>query len=195
MKDKIAYYLAEGLSAADTAGIVGCSPGYISQLLKDEDFRKGVEEKLANRKSTPDENLLNKYQGLEHKIIKAIGAQLDNAELPHLTKALDSVVKAQEAAMKRVNPALAQQQNNVVQVVQITLPPHAIPSMPVMTLNQQSEVVAIDNKPLSPMSTEGVKNLFSRLKSQKEQQNAAQIPLSGDSSTATATASAGQADF
>lgn len=195
MKDRIAFYLAEGLSAADTAGIVGCSPGYISQLLKDEDFRKGVEEKLANRKTTSDENLLNKYQGLEHKIIKAMGAQLENAELPHLTKALDSVVKAQEAALKRVNPALAQQNPQMVQVVQITLPAHAIPAVPVMTLNSQAEVIAIDNKPLSPMSTEGVKNLFSQLKSQKEQQNVTQVPRSSPAAESAAATIPGPADF
>lgn len=191
MKDRIAFYLAEGLSAAETANIVGCSPGYISQLLsKDEAFKAEVEDKLKNRKSTVDENLLTKYQGLEHRIIKAMGAQLDNAELPHLTKALDSVVKAQEAAHKRANPNLNPGSTQVVQVVQITLPAHAIPQMPVMTLNQQAEVVAIDNKPLAPMSSDGVKNLFTQIKEKKELQNVSQIPLPDSSSESQSTAAA-----
>lgn len=190
MKDKIAFYLAEGLIPAEVATLVGCSAGYISQLLKDDQFRTSVEERMKNRPSTVDENLLTKYQGLEHRIVKAMGAAVDGAELPHLTKALDSIVKAQEAAHKRANPHLNPSEQKMVQIVQITLPAHALPSVPVMELNSQNEVVAIDNKPLAPMNSDNVKVLFNQIQARKEAQNVAQA-IPPNSPNAIPAASAG----
>lgn len=189
MKDRISFYLAEGLTASDVASIVGCSAGYISQLLKDEDFKAAVEKKLMDRTSTADQNLLHKYAALEHKLVKTIGTRLEEAELPNLTRALDAIVRAQDAAVKRVNPHLAQPTQNV-QIVQIALPAHAL-AQPAITLNEQSEVIAIGNKPLSPMSSEGVRNLFQHI--QEGMNNVSQNAIPQAISMPSATeATAGQ---
>lgn len=166
MKDRIKAYLADGLKAADVATILGCSPSYISQLLKDEGFKTEVEAALIGNQKPVDEVLDTKYQSLEHNILKEMQLQLPGAELPHLTKALEAVTKANDSRFKRKHPALMQQQGNLTQVAHIYLPQHVMPA-PTMTLNEKSEVVAIDNKPLAPMSASGVKNLFAQMTARK----------------------------
>lgn len=170
MKDRILNYLASGLQPAQISSILGCSPAYISQLLKDPDFKAKVEAAMIDNKTPADEALDNKYEALEHTIVKEMQAQVIQAELPHLTKALEAVTKAQDARAKRKNPGL-QQATILQQVVQISVPQHAI-AAPVLTLNEKSEVVAIDSKPLAPLSAGGVKALFQQLHANKEAQNA-----------------------
>lgn len=166
MKDRIITYLAAGLKAANIASIVGCSPAYISQLLSDPDFKAQVEAKMLDGTIEADTNLDMKYESLEHTLVKSMQERVAEAEFSHLSKALDSVTKAQDMRAKRKNPAL-RENNTLVQVVQISIPQHAL-AAPVMALNSNSEVVAIDNKPLAPMSAEGIKNLFAQRTALKE---------------------------
>lgn len=175
MKDRIISYLAAGLKPANISSIVGCSPAYISQLLSDPDFKAQVEAKMLDGSVEPDETLDKKYESLEHGIINNMQAALAGAELPHLTRALEAVNKGQDMRAKRKNPAL-RDPTQLVQVVQINIPQHAI-AAPVMNLNSNSEVVAIDNKPLAPMSAEGIKALFAQrvaIKESKENSNVSQ---------------------
>lgn len=162
MKERIKAYLADGLKPADVATILGCSPGYVSQLMKDENFKAEVEAALLANSKPQDEVLESRYHSLEHNIVKRMNEELAGAEIGDLTKALDSVTRANDARYKRKHPALQQPGVNVTQVAHIYLPQHVMPA-PVMTLNEKSEVVAIDNKPLAPMSASGVKNLFAQM--------------------------------
>lgn len=167
MKDRIKAYLADGLTAAQVATIIGCSPAYISQLLKDEDFKASVQAALLDNQKPVDEVLETRYVSLEHSIVHRMQEELAGAELPHLTKALEAVTKAQDLKHKKKNPGLAN--NTVIQtVVSIAMPAHALPK-PVLEVNAQSEVVAIDNRPLAPMSSGSVRNLFKALAEKKEQ--------------------------
>jgi len=162
MKERIKAYLADGLKAADVATILGCSPGYISQLMKDENFKAEVEQALITNQKPADEVLESRYQSLEHNIVRRMNEELAGAEIQDLTKALDSVTRANDSRFKRKHPGLAQPAGNLTQIAHIYLPQHALPA-PVMTLNEKSEVVAIDNRPLAPMSAAGVKNLFAQM--------------------------------
>lgn len=163
MKERIKAYLADGLTGAQISTILGCSPSYISQLLKDETFKLEVEAALINNQKPADEVLETRYTSLEHNIVKRMQEELPGAELPHLTKALEAVTKANDSRFKRKHPGLlGNTGTNITQVANIYLPQHALPP-PVMTLNERSEVVAIDNKPLAPMSANGVKNLFAQM--------------------------------
>ncbi len=160
MKERIINYLAAGLKPANISTIVGCSPAYISQLLSDPDFKAQVEAKMLDGSIEADTTLDVKYESLEHTLIKSMQERVGEAEFSHLSKALDSVTKAQDMRAKRKNPAL-REAASLVQIVQINIPQHAI-AAPVMALNSDSEVVAIDNRPLAPMSSEGIKNLFAQ---------------------------------
>lgn len=166
MKDRILAYLGDGLNAAQTATILGCSPSYISQLLKNEDFKAQVVAKLSENQKPADELLETRYESLEHSIIKEMSNAVVGAELPHLTKALDSVTRARDLKHKRKNPS--QSGATLVNVVSISLPQHAIAhSPPVIEVSDKGEVLAINNQVLAPMSSKGVEALFAKLSPQK----------------------------
>jgi len=168
MKERIKAYLADGLTAAQISTILGCSPSYVSQLLKDETFKLEVEAALINNQKPADEVLETRYTSLEHSIVKRMQDELPAAELPALTKALEAVTRANDSRFKRKHPGLLQGATNLTQVANIYLPAHVLPA-PVMQLNEKSEVVAIDNRPLAPMSAAGVKNLFAQMSARKAQ--------------------------
>lgn len=162
MKDRIKHYLANGLKASEVASVLGCSPAYISQLLKNEDFKKEVEAAMLDNQAPASDRLDVKYESLEHAIIGQMQSAVIGAELPHLSKALEAITKAQDVRHKMRNPALVNGPQLVQQVVNITLPAHAL-QVPALTLNEKSEVIAIDSRPMASMTSSGVKNLFSQL--------------------------------
>ena len=159
------------MKAADVASVVGCTPSYISQLWQNEEFRGEVEAlATANAKEkTEEEHLDGRYQNLEHKIINNIEKELPHAELPMLVRALEVVGKRQTEIRKSKLPALAPIGPSVnVNITSIALPAHmaALP-VPIVQTNENNEIIAIDNKPLAPMSSEGVKNIFQQIKERK----------------------------
>lgn len=166
MKERIKEYLADGIKPAQVCTLVGCSPAYISQLLSNADFKAEVETAMLHNTKPQDEILSSRYTSVEASILSAMQSQVDGADLPQLSKALDSITRAQESKAKIRNPALAGGQT-IQTVVQINLPMHALPA-PQAQLNDKGEVIAIDNKLLAPMSANGVKNLFSQIKERRE---------------------------
>lgn len=174
MRNRILNYLASGIKPVQVATIVGVSPGYISQLLKEEAFKEELELLVLQKPSDAEEtDLDNKYVSLEHSILRGIEEAIPGSELPALARILDSVTRRQEARFQRKHPA----QNPFggggnVTVVQISLPAHSIPAEPVVEINQQGEILAINNKPLAPMSSDSVKNLFAAMTEKREQQYA-----------------------
>lgn len=162
-KDKIKAYLGDGLKPSQITSLVGCSPAYISQLLKDEDFKNDVLALQQNSTRTDDEKLGTKYEALEHSIISEMMNAVGGQELPVLARALDSVVKAQDMKAARKNP-IPQGATSFVNIVSLTLPAHALQrDIPVITTNEIGEVIAIDDKPMAPMSSDGVKGLFAKM--------------------------------
>lgn len=163
MKDRIKAYLANGLKPSEIATILGVSPAYISQLLKDPDFKASVEAAMIDNAAPPDERLEVKYESLEHTILSQMQSQVVGAELPHLTKALEAVTKARESKAKTKNPSLLPNGATLVQqVVNISVPSHVL-QVPQLQLNEKSEVIAIDSRPMASMTSEGVKNLFKNI--------------------------------
>lgn len=174
MRNRILNYLASGIKPAQVATIVGVSPGYLSQLLKDDAFKEELELLVLQKPADAEEtDLDNKYISLEHQILRGIEEAIPGSELPALARILDSVTKRQDMRFQRKHPVQNPFGNGVnVQVVQISLPAHSIPHDPVVELNSQGEILAINNKPLAPMSSDSVKNLFAKMQERKEQQYA-----------------------
>lgn len=172
-KDRAATYLAQGLPHGQVASIMGCSPGYISQLMRDEGFKKKVEDLQASMQSSPEAeegNIVAKYNGLEHHLLKAIHDSMANAELPQLVKALEVVGNRQDKIAQRKfvqqNPGAGAGGTQVY--VQLTLPTHAIPAKPVIEMNKNAEVVAIDGRPMAPMASSNVAKMFAARKAVEE---------------------------
>jgi hypothetical protein len=157
-KERIAEYLASGVPPVQVASIVGVTPSAIAQLAKEEGFKDLLETKvqeLASQPAAREEVILNsKYSATEHRLLDAMGGAIATAELPAITRALEVVANRQEARLKRLTPAAPAQQINVIQ---LTLPSHAIPEYKV---NERSEVVAIGNQAMASLSAGGVRKLF-----------------------------------
>lgn len=171
MKDRILQLLINGLSSSEVASVVGCSQSYVVQLLKDEDFKEKVKQGMlaAQAERTEEEHIDTRYQTLEHKILNSISDGLDEASLGEKVRALETIHKRQETKHRLKNP-VAQNPALQVNVISLQLPNHAVARVsPVIQMNTQAEIVAIDNQPLAPMSSTGVKNLFAQITAAKAQ--------------------------
>ena len=165
MKERILKLLINGLKAAEVASIVGCSQAYISQLLKDNNFREELRQgmMLVQAERTEEEHIEAKYQNLEYKILGSIEESLGEASLGEKVRALEAINKRSDARHARRNP-IPQGPQLQLNVVSLQLPQHAMAKIePVIQMNSQSEIVAIDNMHLAPMSADGVKNLFEQI--------------------------------
>lgn len=165
MKERIKELLINGHKPGDVASIVGCSPSYVSQLLKDADFKTSVETGLIERVETDseEEEKDKRYDRLEHRIITSIGSDIESATFGEKLRALEVINKRSDyiaAAKRPMLPALP----GMVQIVNIALPHHASKSIQAeVVLNSQSEIISIEGKPLAPMSSDGVKNIFASI--------------------------------
>lgn len=173
MKDRIKNLLVAGLKSSEIATIVGCSPSYVSQLLKDEDFQREVEAgKIANaQERSEEEHLETRYLTTKHKILNAIEENIPHSELPALVRALEVVDKVEDNAKRRKMPAPSTGViNGNIHITNISLPAHVLSApVPIVQMNDKQEIIAIDAQPLAPMSADGVKNIFAQLKDRKLQ--------------------------
>jgi hypothetical protein len=166
MKDKILNYLAAGLRPSQVASLVGCSPGYISQLAGEEEFKEQLRAKMLDSIEPVEETMDKRYQGLESDLINAMRDTIPNSELPAITRALEVVSRIRSDTYQRKNP-LPQQGTTNVHIVQLTLPAHAIPAAPVIQMSSNGEILAINEQLLAPLSSDGVKDLFTRIKERR----------------------------
>lgn len=180
MKDRIKALLIGGLKASEVASVVGCTPAYISQLLAEEDFKKEVEAGriLEAKEKTEEQHIEQRYQNLEHKLISAISEDLPNAEFGQKLRALDTVGRRLDERRKirlpMVNPLPHAPSSTTYAIINIGLPAHAIPTpAPIVEMNEQREIVAIDNQALAPLSSTGVKSIFEQMLERKKLQRAA----------------------
>jgi transcriptional regulator with XRE-family HTH domain len=163
MKDRIKALLINGLKASEIAKIVGCSAGYISQLMKDPVFQQEVAEALAiiSESCTEEEHIDKHYERVEQKVLISIEEGLAEASLGEKVRALEAINKRTDQKHARKNPIAQQALGVTVNVVSLSLPNHAAQAVkPVVTLNEKQEIIAINNKPLAPMSSDAVKTLF-----------------------------------
>lgn len=163
MKEKILNYLANGLTASQVATLVGCSPAYISQLLATPEFKASLKARILDNPVTPDDKLDDKYTAAEHSLIGAVIEAIPGAELPAISRALETVAKIRHDRYTRKNPIAAQSQISM-NFVQLTLPNHTIREAPVIHMNERSEIISIDNRPMAPLASDAVKNLFEKMK-------------------------------
>lgn len=172
MKERIKTLLINGLKATEVASVVGCTPAYVSQLWHDADFKAEVEAglMLANAEKTEEDHIDTRYQSLEHKLITAISDDLPNADFKDKLRALEVVGRRQNEKVKAKTPAVAAPTGNTnILIANIALPAHALEQRaPVVEVNAQNEIVAIDHRALAPMSAAGVKSIFAQMRGDKQ---------------------------
>lgn len=164
MKERIKNLLIGGMKASEISSVVGCSPSYISQLVASVEFKKSVEDGVmaAASERKEEDHLDIRYQNTEHKLITAMEQTLGEASLGEITRALEVVGRRREA--KRASVIPASPGVTIHNVVSLVLPAHALKEQPIVSLNGNREIIAIDAQPLAPMSSTGVKNLFEQMR-------------------------------
>lgn len=173
-KARIAHFLAQGFKPAQIASIVGVSPAYISQLGKDPSFSHlFAEEQTKVLESTDleeEERLNNKYLAAEHTLLDSISSSAALMDPRDQIRALEVVASRQEKRQDRIARLRLPTQSPVVNnIVQIGIPVHALPEYHV---NTEGEIVSIGNRLMAPMSSDGVKNLFTQMR-----ETATMIPI------------------
>lgn len=171
-QERIIGFLAQGLKPVQIASIVGCTPSYISQLCGaegPEGFAPALQEKVKELTAAGDieeSSVTSKYLSMEHKLLKTIEDRLGEAEFPALVNALKVVGDRQEKrAMRRAGLSVAQHGNVVQNIVNITVPAHALPEF---RMNGNLEVTAIGDRIMAPMSSSAVRQLFAAKRLPKE---------------------------
>ncbi len=162
-QDAIAKYLAQGLKPSQVASLSGVTPAYISQLSKQEDFLKEVEARRAAQtgvQAEVEERIDNKYLALEDRLLDKISEAAEFAESRDLSRFLEVVTNRHDKRLARQRP---QQAAQTINVVSIALPAHAAPEPLHYQLNEQSQITAIGDRLMAPLSAAGVRNLFAQM--------------------------------
>lgn len=164
--ERIATLLANGLKPSNVATIVGCTPAYLSQLAKsNEEFKNLLADKtaLADKETNEELSLSVKYQAAEHTLIDRIMELSTVAEMRDLTSALRVISERQEKTKTRLNPVIEGQTvtNNIIQ---ISIPSHALPEL---CMTREQQVLSVDNINLAPLTSTGVINLFKGMNEKK----------------------------
>lgn len=165
--DRIINLLATGLKPAQVATIVGISPARLSQLAQDEDFNLKLAAKTEELSKTDIEEVsLNaKYHAAEVALVSQVLQMAPAADLRDITAALRVVGERQDKRKLVTNPVPVGDRVILNQVIQLNLPNHATPEL---FLSSSREVLAINEKQLTPMSSEGVTSLFKSLNQNKD---------------------------
>ena len=163
--ERITTLLASGLKPSNVASIVGCSPARISQLSSDPHFQDLLAAKVAEAEESDveEKTITAKYIAAEHILLNQIIDMAPVSELRDVTAALRVVAERQEKAKTRLNPV--QGTTIINQTVQIAVPSHTLPEI---SLTKELEVISVNTLNLTPLTSEGVTNLFKNLKADKE---------------------------
>lgn len=161
--DRVTTLLSSGLKPAQVATIIGVSPARISQLMSQEDFQTMLSGKLAEQKEVDveEQSISAKYNAAEHLLLNNIMEVAPTAELRDMVGALRVVAERQEKMKTRTSvqaPILHQQ----LTVVSVNLPAHAL-AVPRVQFNSAREVVAIEDRPLAPMTANAVTDMFKKM--------------------------------
>ena len=160
--DRVINLLATGLKPAQVATIIGVTPARISQLAQEESFQLALAAKTEELSKTDIEEVsLNaKYHAAEVALVTQVLQMAPMSELRDVVGALKVVGERQDKRKLVTNPVPVGERVILNQVIQLTLPNHATPEL---ILSGNREVIAIGDRQLTPMSSEGVTNLFKTL--------------------------------
>ena len=158
----IIKYLAQGLPQEQVASIVGCTPGYISQLVSKADIQEQIEhhkKQYLVEKGQQEED--KEYNNLEKQVRKHLLEQMPYADYKDLIKLVEVLNRRKE------KPAAPQVNAMQVNVTVLNVPAAAVPEFAV---NSNNEVIGVGETSLAPMSAKGVKDLFAEHKAKQEQE-------------------------
>lgn len=176
-RDRIAALLASGIPATGVATIVGLSPARITQIQSEESFQELLKAKQVELQDQDKEeiSLSGKYLNAEHALLTHITNLVAISDIGQATAALRVIAERQEKAKMRKNP-IHQGVPVINNVVQLLLPQHAVPEI---AYSSSKEVIAVENRNLAPLSSQGVLSLFKSMDTTQREP----VPLSESTGT------------
>lgn len=164
--------MAQGYSASETASILGVPPKWVAEQVNKPEVKEailGVQEELLSAEVEEEESISMRMDQAIHKLITNITKQADFAELPALSHALRTVGDLKEKRLLRKNPIQQPSTGNTYNtMLNVTIPTHA--ALPAYTKNSLNQIVGIGEGTMTPLSSEGVKSLFSSLSAPVEKE-------------------------
>lgn len=163
-RTRLIKLLSQGILPVQAAKIIGCTPAYISQLSKDPEFKASLEVELARldqEDEAPEQEILsNKYLAAEHALLDSVIGSAALMDPRDQIRALEVISNRAIQHKKISNPVPNQTSLTQNNVVVLQLPSHSVPEIKV---NDNNEIIAIDNRPMAPMTSTGVRNLFQEM--------------------------------
>lgn len=166
MQEAIVKLLAQGLSQAQVASVVGCSEGYISQVVSKEGIAELIEEQRGKVVVEAETKTREKrYLSLEDRILEKLENDTPFAEYKEVTKLLEILHRRKDPL-----PKLVQSNTQINNTVVLQIPQAAVPEI---QLNENREVIGINNSSLAPLGAQGVKSLFLKMKLEQQEREEA----------------------
>lgn len=155
--ENIIKYLAMGLQPSKISSIVGLSPGRISQICSENidkinTLREAYSEtEIKEGKVEAAKNVL-----LDHIIAEA---GTGSYSLTELARTYEMLSRAESATQRNIIPI----EGTMIpgHVTNISLPLFVIPNI---SITHENEVVAIEDRSLSPLPSAQVRNLFEEIR-------------------------------
>lgn len=157
---QIIEFLASGMPGAEVAAMCAISTDYITTKLQDSVFRDLIKERGQELREL---RVQTSYAKTEEKILKRIEkeAEDDMADLPVLVRALEVVAK--NRVLYRNPAGLGQPAHHTQQTHLHLYMPARVQELPPVTLNSNSEIVAVGNRNMAGAPIEAVQKLFASM--------------------------------
>jgi len=173
-KEQIRSLLKSNCTPSQAANAVGCSEGYISQLLADEEFSADViGHRIALLQSQASRD--QKYDSIEDKLIEGLEMKVQQGIA--LWKP-DVILRAIHTinGVKRRNAGQEQSVSAPSMIINLILPQVAYRQFQV---NNENEVISVGDKALVSMPASSLLNMVKQSKdSQEELNNVTKLPSS-----------------
>lgn len=179
-KEYIQELLARGTPPAQCAQLVGCTPGYITQLCADEAFSAEV-DKLRNtrmadrvRREERVDKIHDMYLDLEEAVLQDLRRNVGILRAGEKARLLGALA-AKKAPTSAAAPSNVVNQT-AIGVVQITVPAAALPQF---VLDKNMDIIGLETQgkevELLPMPTQQLKGLRESREKRAQVQTASEI--------------------
>jgi len=147
-RKKLVALVTAGMKQTDVAGAMGCTDGYISQLLGEELVQKHL-QRLRAESSVRRVLSQKKYDKVEDSLLVAIEGQIGTAEMKDLTRALEVVSKCNPRSRGQLMQALGD--SGGTQIIAVQLPTFVQQSL-LVEKNARNEITQIGDQSMQSLS-------------------------------------------
>jgi hypothetical protein len=157
-QNQVATYLAQGFKPAKVAAMVGCSEPTLSELIRTEKFQQLYEPLKAQY---ANDRVDKAYGDLEEKALGKLKEAMEFAEIPMLTKVLDSINRYRQTKLPQASAGITNQSLiSITKNITLQLPNHAKSNL---VVNERGEIISFGDRSLAPLSSLAVQEVFKEI--------------------------------